>query len=302
MKSGPSLTKRETHHTIHEAAFTEAEEMTRLLRHAALANDHERALHLVGVLVEHWQTRTLRHAEAEEQGWYRDLAHERPDLQMDIVQLTRDHDLLRKLLDEIEQIVAARGWVTGIVERFEAMLLVNAIHSRDEEQRLLGSARMSATLPHAGDADGATLGHASDGSPSIASANELPLAVAYPNLYEQGVERLGEHGIHPGDLRLTIQRDDASNATNPTPDNSVRLHATFGRDFAERVELPLPDTSDRIAIERAFDAIAEACERTVRTDYYAAMEITEPGAPGSRGDKGARFNITVLNQPKDRSS
>jgi hypothetical protein len=300
LKSGPSLTKREAHHAIHEAAFTEAEEMTRLLRHAALADDHERALHLVGVLVEHWQTRTLRHAEAEEQGWYRDLARERPDLQPDIVQLTRDHDLLRKLLDEIEQIVAARGWVAGVVERFEAMLLVNAIHSRDEEQRLLGGERTRAALPHAGDANGETLGHASegDGSPSIASANELPLAVAYPSLYEQGVERLSEHGIRPGDLRLTIQRV----ASGSGAAERVRLHATFGRDFVERLEMPLPDPSDRVAIERAFDTIAEACERTVRADYYAAMEITEPGAPGSRGDKGARFNITVLNQPKDLSS
>lgn len=295
MRSGPSLTRRDAHHAIHEAAFTEAEELTCLLRQAAQASDHERALHLVGVLVEHWQTRTLRHAEAEEQGWYRDIARERPDLQTDIVQLTRDHDLLRRLLGEIELIVAVRGWVTGIVERFEAMLLVNAIHSREEEQRLLGSERMSSALPRGGDMHGEACGSASDEPRSIATASELPLAVTYPRLYELGVERLREHGIHPGDLRLTIQRD----ASSAISDDGVRLSATFGRDFTERLEFPLPDASDRVAIERVFHAIAEASERVVRSDYYTAMQITEPGAPGSRSDKRARFNLTVLDQPKE---
>jgi len=286
LRSGPSLTKREAHHAIHEAAFTEAEEITRLLRQAALAGDHEQALQLTGVLIEHWQTRTLRHAEAEEQGWYRDVARERPELHVDITQLTRDHDLLRLLLGEIEQIVAIRGWVTGIMERFEAMLLLNAIHSREEEQRLLGGAVRAHEERAAADtvASGAP-------APDVFSATDVPLAVAYPDIYRRGVERLGTRGIHPGDLRLMV-RSSASGGGG-----EVRLWAAFGRDFVETLEVSLSDASDPVAVEHAFDAIAGACERAVRSEYYEAMEITEPGAPGSR-DKRTRINLTIIKHPE----
>lgn len=286
--SGPGLTRRESHHAIHEAAFAEAEELTRLLRQAALITDQTQALQLAGVLMEHWQTRTLRHATAEEQGWYRDLVSERPDLRIVIEQLTRDHDLLRMLLGEIEQIIAARGWVSGIVERFEAMLLLNAIHSREEEQRLLGgkdsadTEQAANTKPTARVVEGAR-----DGS----TPDDIPLAVAHPQLYRQGIERLGKRGINPGDLRLATLYGTSSNDT--------RLRVTFGRGFAEVYEAPLPDVADQAEVERVFDAIADACERTVRSEYYESMQIVEPGAPGGRSGKQARFNLTVLNQPKE---
>lgn len=302
--SGPGLTRRETHHAIHEAAFAEAEELTRLLRQVTQADDPQapgRALQLVGVLVEHWQTRTLRHAEAEEQGWYRELARERPELQADVLRLTRDHDLLRMLLDEIEQIVAARGWVAGIVERFEAMLLLNAIHSRTEEQRLLGDTASERTDSNAEDQDAAgrppdapTSGAASHGS----GASDVPLAVAYPRLYRLAVERLGERGIQPGDLRLSVQRGDGSDDIH---DADARLVAAFGPGFAQSLELPLPAVSNHLAVEQALSTLADACERAVRAAYFEAMQITEPGAPGagSRDGKRARFNLTVLDRPKD---
>jgi succinate dehydrogenase/fumarate reductase iron-sulfur protein len=68
------------------------------------------------VLIEHWQTRTLRHADAEETGWYRELLAERPELHDDIIALTRDHELLRILMAEIQGIFSARGIAAGIVE------------------------------------------------------------------------------------------------------------------------------------------------------------------------------------------
>lgn len=68
------------------------------------------------MLIEHWQTRTLRHADAEETGWYRELLAERPELHDDIIALTRDHELLRILMAEIQGIFSARGIAAGIVE------------------------------------------------------------------------------------------------------------------------------------------------------------------------------------------
>ena len=322
--SGPGLTRRESHHAIHEAAFIEAEELTRLLRRAANEDDQNatsRALHLAGVLIEHWQTRTLRHAEAEEQGWYRDLARERPELRADILHLTRDHDLLRTLLAEIEQIVAAHGWVAGIVERFEAMLLINAIHSRTEEQRLLGgegamhaSHAPDATLEAAHDRGdvledqageaGGNLPGMEDGRQSAAlmsgaadldaSATDVPLAVSYPRLYRLVVARLGERGIQPGDLRLSVHRGDGHDDIHEA---DARLVVACGPGFTQTLELPLPAVSNHLATERALDVIANACERAVRAEYFEAMQITEPGVSGDRDGKRARFSLTVLDPP-----
>lgn len=306
--SGPGLTKRESHHAIHEAAFAEAEELTRLLRQAARAGDRDHALQLVGVLVEHWQTRTLRHAEAEERGWYRELARERPELQADILQLTRDHDLLRTLLDEIERIVAARGWVAGIVERFEAMLLLNAIHSRTEERRLLGSEAREVDGPEAVNAFDSGSPPERSGCPPDAPTNDMdagdsgatdvPLAVAYPRLFRLAVERLGERGIQPGDLRLSVQS--GSGGSDDLHTTGARLVAAFGQGYTQTLELPLPAVSNHLATERALDTIADACERAVQSEYFAAMRMTEPGAPGagSRDGKRARFSLTVLDAPK----
>src|SRR6185312_10493149 len=106
--SGPGLNQRDAHHAIHQAAFREAERLTLLLRRALRAGDQQQALQVAGVLIEHWQTRTLHHAEAEESGWYREVITERPELQTDVVALTRDHELLRLLLAEIQGILPVR--------------------------------------------------------------------------------------------------------------------------------------------------------------------------------------------------
>lgn len=137
--SGPGLTHHDTHHAIHQAAFAEAEQLTRLLRERATranGGKEDEMLELADILVEHWKTRTLAHAEAEEDGLYKEIVRQDPSKFPEIQQLVRDHTLLRSLLFEIEGILAVRGWSTGIVERFEAMLLVNSIHSRDEESFL----------------------------------------------------------------------------------------------------------------------------------------------------------------------
>jgi hypothetical protein len=257
--SGPGLNQRDAHHAIHRAAFSEAERLTLLLRQALRAGDQPHALQVIALLIEHWQTRTLRHAEAEETGWYRDVLAERPEAQSDVIALTRDHELLRILLDEIQGILAARGAAAGVVERFEAMLLLNGIHSREEERRLLGAEPVA-------DEPSAEVG--ADGAPQpdvLSAAAPVPLAVARPALYARLVELLREHGLSPTDLQADLRAN---------PEGQTILHAAFGSAFAQTMEWPLDADAHAAAsdaTEAALRQLADACERATQADYHARM-------------------------------
>jgi hypothetical protein len=275
--SGPGLNQRDAHHAIHRAAFHEAEQLTLLLRQALRTGDQQRALQVAAVLIEHWQTRTLRHAEAEETGWYCEILDERPELQADVIALTRDHELLRLLLAEIQGILLAQGIASGIVERFEAMLLLNGIHSREEEHRLLGREPVVEQLD--GDQAGAH-GATQPGAPSRmtregasdllpdAHVAPVPLAVARPALHARLIELLRQRGLSPADLLAELRPDSAREAV---------LHVAYGREYAQAMEWPLEaDVSAEAseateATENMLRQIVEACERATQADYHARM-------------------------------
>jgi len=135
--SGPALHQRDSHHSIHLAANGEAEELTGLLRECFRHGEPQRALELALLLVEHWETRTIRHAQAEEEGFYLECLDRRPSLREVIVTLKRDHDLMRILLKEIKEELSDQAFNESILARFDAMLLINQIHGREEERMLL---------------------------------------------------------------------------------------------------------------------------------------------------------------------
>lgn len=274
--SGPGINQRDAHHAIHQAAFHEAEQLTLLLRRALRAGDQQRALQVAAILIEHWQTRTLRHAEAEETGWYREILDEQPELQADVIALTRDHELLRLLLTEIQGILSTRGIVSGVVERFEAMLLLNGIHSREEEHRLLGGEPIVA---EPGDGD-STYGITQPGEPSRTTPEgapdpqrdarpaPVPLAVALPALHAQLAGLLRQRGLSPADLIAELRTDPAEQAV---------LHVAYGREYAQTMEWPLEAGASAAAseateaTENMLRQIVEACERATQADYHARM-------------------------------
>ncbi len=278
--SGPSLTRRETHHAIHEAAFAEAEELTQLLRHQMRAGEIEQALALAGVLLESWQTRSLRHAEAEESGWYRDLIAERPDLRDDIISLTRDHELLRLLAGEIQGILAAHGMSSGIVERFEAMLLISAIHSREEERRLLG-----ATQTDAGASPIATTLGENAGQRDMPAA--APLIIARPPLYARLIEGLRERGVNPGD----IQAEALNLAGEP------RLRVAYGDGYRQTLERELPQESDEAVEAALIDSICDSCAPAAQVEYYRALDLPEMGGATRSGEQS--ITLPMRNRKRD---
>ena len=132
--SGPALRQADSHSSIHEAALGEAEQLTQLLRAYLSREAFEEAYETANVALEHWEFRTLAHAEAEEEGLYREIAEGWPQWRETIVALTRDHELMRQLAAEIRQTLAAETVDDGVARRFEAMILVDLLHNREEER------------------------------------------------------------------------------------------------------------------------------------------------------------------------
>lgn len=130
--SGPALKHVDSHSAIHEAALVEATELTELLDRLLADKQLDKALELSFVIIEHWETRTLQHAESEEEGLYKELAEEFPDLKESIIALTRDHDLLRLLVQEIKDTLDAEGVNDSVVQRFQALILVDLLHNQTE--------------------------------------------------------------------------------------------------------------------------------------------------------------------------
>ncbi|MDP4084850.1 MAG: hypothetical protein Q8934_09575 [Bacillota bacterium] len=134
--SGPALRSKDSHSSIHEAAILEANELTELIDQLIRDNHAGQALEVAYILVEHWETRTLRHAEAEEDGLYREFVEKTPELKETIVALTRDHQLLRLIVMEIKDILAKDGVNKDVLQRFQALILIDLLHNQ-EEMKLL---------------------------------------------------------------------------------------------------------------------------------------------------------------------
>lgn len=134
--SGPALRDPGWHHAIHDAAWLEAAEMTDELR-ACLEHQRPGRFAVVArALLEHWETRTLRHAAAEEEpeGLYAVAAASDPQAAMATVALRRDHELMRRLVRWLEEQLAEPGAELLVYGAFEALLQVSAWHNGDEER------------------------------------------------------------------------------------------------------------------------------------------------------------------------
>ncbi|MDY0405757.1 hemerythrin domain-containing protein [Virgibacillus sp. 179-BFC.A HS] len=134
--SGPALRHADSHSAIHEAALNEARELTNLLDRLVNDNILDKALEVAYVIVEHWQTRTLQHAASEESGLYKELVESDPSKKDAIIELTRDHDLLRLLVKEIKVLLQNKQVDDEVVQRFQALILVDQLHNEAEEKIL----------------------------------------------------------------------------------------------------------------------------------------------------------------------
>lgn len=141
--SGPSLNKLDAHKSIHDGTLTEGRDLLELLYKFMAENKEKEANLTAEALVEHFETRTLAHASAEEEGFYDQKVKENPKHESTVNMLKRDHDLLRKIHNEIKEILENDGVTNKLIDRFKSFLLINEMHSRDEEAMLLNNSEQN---------------------------------------------------------------------------------------------------------------------------------------------------------------
>lgn len=134
--SGPGLRSVDSHAAIHEEAINEAKELNEMMEKLLRKEDADKALEVAYIAVEHWETRTLRHADSEEEGLYKELMQDHPELKDSVLKLTRDHDTMRWLVKEIKQLLDSEGMNKGVLERFHALVHVDLYHNEEEEKML----------------------------------------------------------------------------------------------------------------------------------------------------------------------
>ena len=135
--SGPSLKKQDAHELIHESALNEAKELRMLLHQCLIENKKEEAQKVAEVTIEHWESRTLQHASSEEEGLYKEMVGEHPQLHPVVLQLTRDHDLMRRMVEQMKQLLIHNEVDVRMVSLLDSLIIVDEIHNEDEMNKLL---------------------------------------------------------------------------------------------------------------------------------------------------------------------
>jgi hypothetical protein len=135
--SGPSLKKQDAHSSIHEASLNEAKELNELFRLCLQKKQKEKAFQVAEVLVEHWESRTLKHAEAEEEGLYIEMVKENPALHHLVIQLTRDHDLMRRIVEQLKVQLSNNDINEWMLILMDSLVVIDSIHNEDEMNKLL---------------------------------------------------------------------------------------------------------------------------------------------------------------------
>lgn len=134
--SGPALRQLHAHRAIHEGGLSGAIGKTSDMMDYLKQGNLETAERAADDLIDYWKTRVISHADAEESGFYLEIAEQNPELKDAITMLTRDHDLLRIIVQDIEKLRETEGLSSGVLHRFHSLMVVNKIHSRDEERLL----------------------------------------------------------------------------------------------------------------------------------------------------------------------
>ncbi|MFD2443020.1 hypothetical protein ACFSO7_03395 [Bacillus sp. CGMCC 1.16607] len=135
--SGPALKMLDSHRSIHEGAYHEASELTEILLKLHIEQKSEQSIEVANALLESWKTRTLAHAQSEEEGLYQEKMKESPEMEKAVIGLIRDHEIMRVMAKEIEEKLEEKKVTDEMIYLFRSLLIMVKIHSNEEEKYLL---------------------------------------------------------------------------------------------------------------------------------------------------------------------
>jgi len=137
MKSGPALRQLASHRAIHDAAHSQAKELTEITTKLFTEGRSEDCLKTANVLIEHWEEKIIAHADAEDEGLYEDLLEEGNIPKKNIYMLMRDHDLFRKIVAHIKTSIKEQNEVTqDNIYELQSLIVINNFHHQGEETHL----------------------------------------------------------------------------------------------------------------------------------------------------------------------
>lgn len=136
--SGPSLRQLHAHHSIHEGGLSGAITKTEELEEFIQAGEHVVAKYAAHHLIDYWETRIISHADAEEEvgGFYDEKLNQQQELATALIQLKRDHDLMKMILKNIKDTLTREELNDAILQQFQALIVLNNLHSQEEERLL----------------------------------------------------------------------------------------------------------------------------------------------------------------------
>ena len=140
--SGPALKQLSSHEAIHNASLDAA--ISRVDALKEFARDDKTELktfkEACQEYIEFIEGRIMAHAESEEEenGLYSECEKEHPELHDAIQQLKRDHNIMGQIILKMKNDLESNDIDRDqLVHYASSILVVNEIHSRDEELKLL---------------------------------------------------------------------------------------------------------------------------------------------------------------------
>jgi len=135
--AGPALTRLSSHRAIHEAAWTEAEQIVAWARRTYDEQAIELFARTVEAFLVHVETRIFSHAEEEERGLYPEWLSTHPEKASTVEELRHEHDTLRQMAQRIDEVMRLGDWPRAL-EALQTLLEHSARHSQHEERWLFG--------------------------------------------------------------------------------------------------------------------------------------------------------------------
>lgn len=139
--SGLSLNDYPAHKALHDEILGGAEEQLDSMKTLLNKLEHKELAEEMKSFIEYVETRVLGHFDEEESdaGFYERAVSREPALHDKVQGLKRDHELIRMMTARMkEELAKEEVDFQKLIDHSVSIILVDEIHSRDEEDILLG--------------------------------------------------------------------------------------------------------------------------------------------------------------------